>query len=105
MASEDDAEISHSILHFLHFLERELRHETRFQEMDDVAGEILANVTLTAALENLLFCWNSLRRSTGLQTPRSHSKATEAVVYGYSDYTTATKQLYVDGTTTMGDTV
>jgi len=73
--------------------------------MDDVAGEILANVTLTAALENLLFCWNSLRRSTGLQTPRSHSKATEAVVYGYSDYTTATKQLYVDGTTTMGDTV
>lgn len=28
---------------------------------------------------------------------------TEANIYGYSYYTTATKQLYVDGTTTTGD--
>lgn len=74
--------------------------------MDDIAGEILVNVAPTVALENLLFCWNSLRRSTtDLQTPRSHSKATEAIVYGYTDYTTTTKRLYVDGKTTIGDTV
>lgn len=73
--------------------------------MDDIAREILVNVTPTFALENL-FCWKSLRRSTtDLQTPRFYAKAIEAIVCGYSDYTTATKQLYVDDTTTMRDTV
>lgn len=73
--------------------------------MDDIAREILVNVTPIFALENL-FCWKSLRRSTtDLQTLRSHAKATEAIVYGYSDYTTTSKQLYVDGATTTRDTV
>lgn len=74
--------------------------------MDDIAGKILVNVAPTVALENSLFCWKSLIRSTtDLKTPRSRSKAIEAIVYGYSDYTSAAKQLYVDGTTTMGDIV
>lgn len=79
-------------------------HGDHFQEMDDIAGKILVNVVLTVALENVLFCWKPFRRSTtDLQTLSSHSKVTEANIYGYSYCTTATKQLYVDGTTTMGD--
>lgn len=73
--------------------------------MDDIARKILVNAAPTVALENLLFCWKSLRSTTDLQTLRSHSKAIEAIVCGYSDYTTTAKQLYVDSTTTMGDTV
>lgn len=85
---------------------RKQTHEISFQEKGDIAEEILVNFTSSAALENLLFCWKSLRRSTtDLQTPRAHSKANEAIFNGYSDYTTSTKQLYVDGTTTMGDAV
>lgn len=46
---DDDAEISHSIPNFLHFLERELRHKTHFQEKVDIAGEILVNAAPTVA--------------------------------------------------------
>lgn len=72
-----------------------------------MAGKTFMNVTPTADLENLLllFCWKSLRSTTDLQTSKPHSKATEGIVCGYSKHTTATKQLYVDGTTTTGDTV
>lgn len=45
----DDADISHSILNFLHFLERELRHKTHFQETVDIAGEILLSAAPTVA--------------------------------------------------------
>lgn len=106
LVSNDDAEISHSIPNILHFLERELRHKTRFQETAEIAGEILVSATPTVALKTLLFCWKSLgRNNTDLQTPRLHSKATEVIVYGYPDYTTAIKQWHMDGTTAKGDTV
>lgn len=74
--------------------------------MADIAGEILANAAPTVASKNLLFCWKSLGRNTpDLQTPRHHSKATEAIVCGYPGYTTAIKQLHMNGTTAKGDTV
>lgn len=49
LVSNDDAEISHSIPNILHFLERELRHKTRFQETAEIAGEILVSVAPTVA--------------------------------------------------------
>lgn len=49
LISDDDAEISHSIPNFLHFLERELRYKSHFQQTVDIAGKILVSVAPTVA--------------------------------------------------------